>query len=124
MVVRALHLVKTSVGASWAYRQMRELEKLGVDVQVAAPDGPLIELYEKAGVKVHIGQFDICQTAIARVPELLSRFRRLVDRVNPDIVHSHFVGTSVMMRLALGRHSGPPRIFQVPGQGGMNIRRK
>lgn len=115
MALRALHLVKTSAGASWAYRQMRELKKLGIDVHVAAPDGPLIPLYEKAGVKVHIGQCDISQSALGRIPDLLSRFKRLVSGVGPDIIHSHFVGTSMTMRLAMGRHGGPPRIFQVPG---------
>ena len=38
-MIRALHLLKTSVGATWAVRQMRELVKLGVQVHVAVPPG-------------------------------------------------------------------------------------
>ena len=41
--MKVLHLVKTSRGASWALRQMRELKRLGVDVHVALPPGgPLV----------------------------------------------------------------------------------
>jgi glycosyltransferase involved in cell wall biosynthesis len=31
------------------------------------------------------------------------------------LIHSHFVGTTLTMRLALGRHHPVPRVFQVPG---------
>lgn len=36
-------------------------------------------------------------------------------RIKPDIIHSHFVGTTLTMRLALGKTHPVPRIFQVPG---------
>jgi len=42
-------------------------------------------------------------------------FRQLVKQVQPDIIHSHFVGTTLTMRLALGRNHLIPRVFQVPG---------
>lgn len=35
--MRVLHLLKTSVGATWALRQVREFAKLGVQVRVALP---------------------------------------------------------------------------------------
>ena len=35
--------------------------------------------------------------------------------INPDLIHSHFVTTTLMLRLALGRRHKIPRIFQVPG---------
>jgi glycosyltransferase involved in cell wall biosynthesis len=35
--------------------------------------------------------------------------------VKPDLIHSHFVGTTLVMRVALGRHHWTPRVFQVPG---------
>ena len=53
-MMRVLHLVKTSVGAVWAFRQMRELVRLGVEVHAAVPpDGPLFRQYQEAGVIVH-----------------------------------------------------------------------
>ena len=48
--MKVLQLVKTSVGATWALKQMRELVKLGVEVHVALPtDGLLIEKYKEFG---------------------------------------------------------------------------
>src|SRR4029077_8879642 len=41
--------------------------------------------------------------------------RRLVKEVAPDLVHLHHVGTTLAMRMALGKSSPIPRIFQVPG---------
>jgi glycosyltransferase involved in cell wall biosynthesis len=114
--MRVLHLVKTSRGASWALRQMRELKRLGVDVHVALPaGGPLFSRYEEAGIAVHPAQLSFPIIEPWRVPALLAAMRRLVDRVAPDVIHSHFVGTTLTMRLALGRRRGPPRVFQVPG---------
>ena len=57
--MRILHLVKTSVGATWALRQMRELVKLGLEIHVALPPGGhLVSEYEGAGIIVHPLQFD------------------------------------------------------------------
>mgnify|MGYP000492379233 FL=1 len=52
--MRVLHLLKTAVGASWALRQTTQLVKLGVEVHLALPDGPMVDKYIEAGVKVHI----------------------------------------------------------------------
>ena len=110
-----LQLLKTSVGATWALRQMRELVRLGVDVHAALPPGPLVPQYEAAGVKVHPMNPDL---PLLRPREFLRRrraLRALVDQVKPDLIHSHFVGTTLMMRLALGPRHPTPRLFQVPG---------
>lgn len=110
-----LHLLKTAVGASWALRQMRELVRLGVWVHVALPPGPLVPQYRAAGVTVHV--FDPGMPV--RRPNRLRRrgraLRVLVDETGANLVHSHFVSTTLMMRLALGRHHPVPRLFQVPG---------
>ncbi|HND18329.1 MAG TPA: glycosyltransferase family 4 protein [Acidobacteriota bacterium] len=121
--MRVLHLVKTSVGAAWALRQMRELVKLGIDVHVALPfrdpsfpcGGPMVEKYRMAGVTVHDLQTDFPIRNPHRFPALAREFRHLVDQIHPDIIHSHFVGTTLTMRLALGKTATPLRIFQVPG---------
>jgi glycosyltransferase involved in cell wall biosynthesis len=41
--------------------------------------------------------------------------RQLVSEISPDIIHSHFVGTTLTLRYALGRNHPLPRIFQVAG---------
>ena len=49
-----LHLVKTSVGAMWALRLMRELVAQGIEVHVALPcGGPCEALYREAGITIH-----------------------------------------------------------------------
>ena len=113
--MRVLHLLKTAVGARWALCQTRELVKLGVDVHVALPEGPLVDAYRSAGVSVHLAQLDLPVSRPWAFPRVAGDLRRLVDRVRPDIIHSHFVGTTLTMRLALGRRHATPRVFQVPG---------
>ena len=115
--MKVLHLLKTSEGAAWALRQMRELKKLGVEVEVALPGyGPMVQRYRDLAIPLH---FHDCNLGAIRSPAELMRmcrgFRELVVKCKPDIVHSHFVGTTMLARLALGRRSQPLRIFQVPG---------
>ena len=113
--VKVLHLVKTSVGATWALRQMRELVRAGIEVVVAVPGpGPLVPLYREAGVRVHELDVDFPTRRPLELPGRLRRLRRLVELERPDLVHSHFVGTTLTMRLALGARSRVPRLFQVP----------
>jgi lipopolysaccharide/colanic/teichoic acid biosynthesis glycosyltransferase/glycosyltransferase involved in cell wall biosynthesis len=114
--MRVLHLVKTSVGADWARRQMRELVALGLEVHVAVPPGgPMIPAYKAAGVVVHEADFDFPTAEPRRLPARIRGVRRLVSQIRPDIVHSHFVGTTLTMRLALAGERDLPRVFQVPG---------
>jgi glycosyltransferase involved in cell wall biosynthesis len=95
---------------------MRELVKLGVEVHVALPPGgPLAPEYEAAGIHVHPSQFDFPTRQPWRCAQVFSELRHLVALVHPDIIHSHFVGTTLTMRLALGKKHPIPRIFQVPG---------
>lgn len=113
--MKVLHLLKTSQGASWAFRQMRELVKRGVDVQVVLPDcsGSALR-YSDAGIQVHVMDLDISLNQAAGLPFQIKRFKELVQRIRPDLVHSHFFSTTVLMRLAM-RRSPIPRMFQVPG---------
>ncbi|MEI7833189.1 MAG: glycosyltransferase family 4 protein [bacterium] len=113
--MRVLHLVKTSVGGQFAFRQMRRLVKLGVEVHVAVPEGPMVPKYTEAGIQVHAIQFDFPISAPWRWPAMKGAFLRLVDEIKPDIIHSHFVGTTLTMRLALGNKVPIPRVFNVPG---------
>ena len=114
--MRILHLLKTSTGATWALRQIRELVRLGVDVHVALPaGGPLVPLYEEAGSIVHLVDLALPIRKPWHWNAVHDRMRRLVADVQPDLIHSHFVATTLTMRTGLGRNHSTPRLFQVPG---------
>lgn len=114
--LKVLHLLKTSVGATWALRQMRELAQLGVEVHVALPaGGALVAQYEAAGIQVHLLQCDFPTQQLWQLPNRLQQLRVLVTEIQPHVIHSHFVGTTLVMRLALGSQFPIPRLFQVPG---------
>jgi glycosyltransferase involved in cell wall biosynthesis len=95
---------------------MRELVNLGVEVHVAAPPGgPLIQQYRAEGIVVHPVQTSLPVRMPSQWSNTIKGFRDLVSYVKPDLIHSHFVGTTLTMRLALGKNHSIPRIFQVPG---------
>ena len=113
--MRVLHLVKTTQGAIWALKQMKELVDLNVDVHVALPSySGKASLYEQVGVKVHILDTDLSLKLVWNMASKLKAFRKLLRAIKPDLVHSHFFGTTIVMRLAM-RGFSIPRIFQVPG---------
>lgn len=109
-MIKVLHLLKTSTGARWAYIQMRELVQKGIEVHAIMPNGgSLINLYIDSGIKVYFLDFNswnIFKTCV--------QLKKIVNEINPDIIHSHFVLTTLIMRVAL-RYDSRPRIFQVPG---------
>lgn len=115
MPIRALHLIKIGQGATWAWRQIRELLALGVDVHVGVPAGPATTQFSDLGATIHQLEVDLPVRQPHRIPGVLAGIRRLVDDVQPDLLHAHNVGPALAMRLALGRQHALPRIFEVPG---------
>jgi glycosyltransferase involved in cell wall biosynthesis len=115
--MRALHVVKTSDGAIWAAHQAGVLKRLGVEVHVALPtaDGRMVETWRRQGVALHFAPLDWPTRRPWTAGAVLRRARELVDQVKPDLIHSHFVGTTLTLRLALGGRHPVPRIFQVAG---------
>ncbi len=115
--MRVLHLVKTTDGATWAAQQAAVLGEEGIEVHVALPAsrGRALGNWKLARAQVHVLNTDFPATRPWRIPGVLAALRRLVREVQPDLVHSHFVGTTQAMRYALGRRHSLPRIFQVPG---------
>jgi glycosyltransferase involved in cell wall biosynthesis len=115
--MKVLHIVKTSVGANWAYEQVRVLCSLGIEVVVALPSDTegLAPKYRQAGATVVRANLDFPVRAPWRIPATLRACRQLVAGVRPDLIHTHHVGTTFVARLALGKNSSIPRIFQVPG---------
>ncbi|MBU2429193.1 MAG: glycosyltransferase, partial [Proteobacteria bacterium] len=113
--MKVLHLVKTTAGATWALLQMGELVKQGVEVHVALPSySGKAPLYQKAGITVHIIDMDISLRSIRNIFPMIKAFRNLLNEIQPDIVHSHFFSTTLVMRLAM-KGLKIPKIFQVPG---------
>jgi glycosyltransferase involved in cell wall biosynthesis len=115
--MRVLHVVKTSEGAHWAARQVTRLVRQGVEVHVALPSpyGAAMPAWQKSGAVLHFVNCGLPSLTPSRIWKSISEVRRLVREVNPEIIHSHFVSTTLMLRWALGRNHGTPRVFQVPG---------
>jgi glycosyltransferase involved in cell wall biosynthesis len=109
-------LLKTSDGGGWAVEQARELTRLGVETHVALPSlaGANVGRWSSAGAVIHEACVDIRPGQLGSLPRRLGGLRDLVRRVRPDVIHSHFVSSTILMRLALD-DSSAPRIFQVPG---------
>jgi glycosyltransferase involved in cell wall biosynthesis len=115
--MRILHIVKTSGGAAWAAFQAAELARLGVDVHVAVPaaEGGSMRLWRDAHAKIHVVPLDFPASSPWQLPAVCARARAVVASVKPDIIHTHHVGPTLVMRQALGKRHPTPRIFQVPG---------
>ena len=115
--MRVLHVVKTVDGAKWAVDQVHELVAMGVEVHVALPclSGRFMEQWRASGAQLHALAMDFPAAAPWRLPSLLQAVRELVGRIKPDLIHSHFFGTTIVLRYALGRDHPIPRLFQVPG---------
>jgi glycosyltransferase involved in cell wall biosynthesis len=115
--MKVLHIVKTAVGANWAYEQVRVLCSLGIEVVVALPSDTegLAPKYRQAGATVVRVNLDFPVKNPWRIPATLRACRHLVADVRPDLIHTHHVGPTFITRLALGKNSKIPRIFGVTG---------
>lgn len=113
--MRVLHLLKTGIGASWAVRQASALRERGLDIHVALPDGPRVADVEASGLTAHIIDPGLPTGKLNLFAPRRKQLLALLEQVQPDLVHSHFVSTTLMLRLSLGRGHRLPRIFNVPG---------
>lgn len=114
---RILHVVKTSDGAEWAAEQAAELVRLGIEIHVALPcaQGRTVQKWVDSGAIIHIVPTDLPTRNPLLLPGLMRRLRDLISSIHPEIIHSHFFGSTVLLRLALGPNDAIPRLFQVPG---------
>ena len=113
--MRIAHLVKTSVGATWALEQMKCQKKQGLDVVAVLPgDGPLLDAYRQSSIPTVF--LDLGLSHLIRGGSAVRlQAGKVLAGLNADILHSHFVQTTLAARMLLGRHDGPPRLFQVAG---------
>jgi glycosyltransferase involved in cell wall biosynthesis len=111
--MKVLHLIKTPDGATWAFRQIKVLVAHGVEVAVCLPKGKIYDLYVAHGIKVYDFNFSIHP---AKLFKNFNAFRQIVNDYQPDIIHSHFVVTTLFARLfRLFNKLKVPLVFQVPG---------
>jgi glycosyltransferase involved in cell wall biosynthesis len=117
LLMKILHIVKTATGATWVYHQVRVLRSLGFEIVVALPSATsgLAPKYQEAGATVIALNLDVPTKHPWQIAAVLKSCRTLVQSVRPDIIHTHHVGTTLVVRAALGKSSPIPRIFQVPG---------
>lgn len=115
--MRILHVVKTSDGAWWAANQAAELVRRGVEVHVALPraNGRALPYWQRAGAHIHVCDLDFPTRALWKLPSVCREARQLVAAVQPNVIHSHFLGTTMVLRRALRGHFSGPIIFQVAG---------
>lgn len=115
--MRVLQVVKTSDGAGWAANLSALLVQRGFKVHVAVPraEGRTLPAWRDAGVHVHVLDMALPLRHPASFGERSRQIRRLVDEIAPDIIHSHFITTTLALRLALGRNHRIPRVYQVAG---------
>jgi glycosyltransferase involved in cell wall biosynthesis len=115
--MKALHIVKTVHGATWVLQQVRVLIAAGVEIAVALPSQTegLAPQYRAAGAAVYEADLDPAVQHPWKIPGLMRTCRELVAQVRPDVIHTHHVGTTFLVRAALGKKSLIPRVYQIAG---------
>jgi glycosyltransferase involved in cell wall biosynthesis len=116
-MMRVLHVVKTADGAGWAADEAAELVRLGLELHVALPSlcGANVARWQRAGAVLHVAPTDVNLRAPWSMPAAARKLRDLVSSVRPDVIHSHFFSSTILLRVGLGSGSKIPRLFQVPG---------
>jgi glycosyltransferase involved in cell wall biosynthesis len=115
--MRVLHITKTADFGVWAAAEAAELVKLGVEIHVALPraEGRSVKNWVDAGAVVHVAPTDLPVHSPWSLRAAKQRIRDLVASICPDLIHSHFFGSTILLRLALGSGHSTPRIYQVAG---------
>jgi len=114
--MKILQIVKTNRGVRWALKQAEYLKRLNVETITVLPDkyeGSVLK-YEELGLQVIEGDWSLPITKPWKFFSRCKEIRRVIDEINPDIIHLHFVTNVFMCRLALKKDK-TPRLFQVPG---------
>ncbi len=114
--MKILHIVKTNEGANWAFNQAKWLNDYGLEIITVLPeiDGGMAEKYKENGMRLEKGDFSLPLSKPWEIIKRSKSIRELVEKTQPDLIHSHFVTNIMMLRIAL-RNVNIPRLFQVPG---------
>lgn len=114
--MRVLQVVKTNRGAAWAFNQAKHLKEKGVEVITVLPNNyeGNASKYKEHNMEIIEGDWSLPIRKPWKFFSLCNQIRRTVKKVQPDLIHLHFVTNVLMCRLAL-RKDKTPRLFQVPG---------
>ena len=111
--MKVLHLIKTGVGATWAFRQVQVLTAQGAEVAVCLPEGKMADKYTADGIEVFNFEFSL---APHKLLASFRAFKKIIKAYKPDIIHSHFLITTLFARLyRMFNKLDIPLVFQVPG---------
>src|SRR3954464_14371478 len=86
--------------------------RAGIEIHIAMPEGPMVTAFKREGATVH--RVPAFMPGMTSGYQPVRNLRKLVNEIGPGLVHSHFVSSTLAMRIAL-RDVDIPRIFQVPG---------
>lgn len=114
--MKILHIVKTNIGAKWAFDQAKWLHNNGIDIITVLPEitGGMAEKYKENGMEIIKADFSLPITKPWQIFSRSKTIKAIVSLYKPDLIHCHFVTNVFMIRFAL-RRSNTPRLFQVPG---------
>lgn len=114
--MKILQVVKTNEGALWAFNQAQWLFDNGVNIITILPskEGGKAEKYKSRGMCVIEGDFTLPVLRPWIIFDKIKRINKIINDIQPDIIHCHFVTNIIMLRIAL-KKSKIPRLFQVPG---------
>lgn len=116
--MKILFVLKTNVGAGWAFREAEWIinNLNGYEFVVVMPNDyeGYAANYKALGCTVIPMDMSLPVRRPWKFFSLRKRIKEIVSQVKPDIIHSHFVTTTWMLRLSLWSDK-TQRIFQVPG---------
>lgn len=114
--MKVLQIVKTDIGAVWAFDQAKALSDRGIDIVTVLPNlnGKTANKYIQNNMPVVEADLSLPIKCPWKFFSRIKKFRNIVKEINPDIIHCHFVTNILMARIAL-RNCEIPRLFQVPG---------
>lgn len=114
--MKVLQIVKTNEGATWAFHQAKWLHEHGVEMITVLPclKGGMAEKYKENGMSIVEADLSLPIAKPWKLLKNVNKIKNLVQEIEPDLIHCHFVTNIMMARLAL-INSHVPRLFQVPG---------
>ena len=101
--MRVLQVVKTNRGAAWAFNQAKHLKEKGVEVITVLPNNyeGNASKYKEHNMEIIEGDWSLPIRKPWKFFSLCNQIRRTVKKVQPDLIHLHFVTNVLMCRLAL-----------------------
>lgn len=100
--MKIVHVVATADGAPWMIALAREQMRRGHEVAVVLPslDGTIGRELSKFGIAAHSVPLDVLSGTTWSRMRKLAALVRMLQRLRPDVVHSHILPSVIAARLA------------------------